>query len=81
MKLPCGSTTLDFAYAVHSDIGNTFIGAKVNGKMVTISTKLNTGDICEILTRKNMKPSIHWLECATTVQARSKIRKYLRENK
>jgi GTP pyrophosphokinase len=66
---------------VHSDIGNTFIGAKVNGKMVTISTKLNTGDICEILTRKNMKPSIHWLECATTVQARSKIRKYLRENK
>jgi GTP pyrophosphokinase len=56
------------------------MGAKVNGKMVTIGTKLNTGDVCEILTRKNIKPNIKWLEYATTAQTRSKIRKYLREH-
>ena len=81
IKLPLGATALDFAYAVHSDIGDTFMGAKVNGKMATIDTKLKTGDVCEILVRKNIKPSVHWLEYAITPQARSRIRRYLRENK
>lgn len=80
IKLPLGATALDFAYAVHSDIGNTFMGAKVNEKMVTIDTKLKTGDIVEILVRKNIKPSVNWLEFAITAQARSRIRKYLREH-
>jgi GTP pyrophosphokinase len=80
IKLPLGATALDFAYAVHSDIGDTFMGAKVNGKMATINAKLKTGDVCEILVRKNIKPSVHWLEFAITPQARSRIRKYLREH-
>lgn len=80
IKLPLGATTLDFAYAVHSDIGDTFMGAKVNDKMATIDTKLKTGDVVEILVRKNIKPSINWLEFAITARARYKIRKYLREH-
>ena len=80
IKLPLGATALDFAYAVHSDIGNTCMGAKVNNKMVPIDTKLKTGDICEILVRKNIRPTKNWLEIAITAQARSRIRKYLREN-
>lgn len=80
IKLPYGATALDFAYAVHSDIGDTCMGAKVNGKMVPIDTKLKTGDICEILVRKNIKPSKNWLEFAITAQARSRIRRYLREH-
>ncbi|MDR1194875.1 MAG: RelA/SpoT family protein [Endomicrobium sp.] len=80
IKLPYGATALDFAYAVHSDIGDTCMGAKVNDKMVPIDTKLKTGDVCEILVRKNIKPSKNWLEFAITAQARSRIRRYLREH-
>jgi GTP pyrophosphokinase len=80
IKLPLGATALDFAYAVHSDIGDKFMGAIVNGKMSTIDTKLKTGDVCEILTRKNVKPSQNWLKFAITAQARSRIRRRLREN-
>ncbi|MDR1942508.1 MAG: RelA/SpoT family protein [Endomicrobium sp.] len=80
IKLPLGATALDFAYAVHSEIGDTFMGAKINDKMATINAKLKTGDTCEILVRKNIKPSVHWLEYAITAQARSRIRKYLREH-
>jgi len=80
IKLPYGATALDFAYAVHSDIGDTCMGAKVNDKMVPIDTKLKTGDICEILVRKNIKPSKNWLEFAITASARSRIRRYLREH-
>jgi GTP pyrophosphokinase len=79
IKLPLGATALDFAYAVHSEIGDRCMGAKVNGKMVTIDTKLKTGDICQILVRKNVSPGKHWLEFAITPQARARIRKYLRE--
>ncbi len=79
IKLPLGATAIDFAYAVHSEIGDTCMGAKVNGKMVTIDSKLKTGDICEILVRKNIKPSENWLKFAITAQARSRIRRYLRE--
>ncbi|MDR3244295.1 MAG: RelA/SpoT family protein [Elusimicrobiota bacterium] len=79
VKLPLDSTTLDFAYAIHSDIGDSFMGAKVNNKMASINTKLKTGDICEIITRKNIKPTSNWLDYAVTTQARSRIRKFLRE--
>jgi len=80
IKLPLGATTLDFAYAVHSDIGDKFMGAIVNGKMATIDAKLKTGDVCEILTRKNVKPSKNWLQFVITAQARSRIRRYLKEH-
>jgi GTP pyrophosphokinase len=80
IKLPIDSTALDFAYSIHSDIGNSFMGAKVNGKMANIDTKLKTGDTCEILTRKNAKPTPNWLKFAITSQARAKIRHYLREH-
>ncbi|MCL2389490.1 MAG: RelA/SpoT family protein [Elusimicrobia bacterium] len=79
IKLPEGASTIDFAYAVHSDVGNTCMGAKVNGKMVQLNHVLKTGDICEILTRKNAKPNANWLEFAITASARHRIRKYLRE--
>ncbi|AKL97840.1 RelA/SpoT family protein [Endomicrobium proavitum] len=80
IKLPLGATCLDFAYAVHSDIGDKFMGAKINGKIAPINAKLNNGDICEILVRNNIRPSANWLEFATTAHARARIRKYLREH-
>jgi GTP pyrophosphokinase len=80
IKLPLGATTLDFAYFIHSDIGDAFMGAKVNGKMAQINTKLKTGDICEIITRKNIKPTVNWLDFAITASAKTRIRKYLREH-
>lgn len=81
IKLPEGATALDFAYAVHSDIGDTCMGVKVDGKIVSLDYKLTTGQTCEVLTRKNIKPSEHWLNIVVTAQAKSRIRKYLRENK
>ncbi|MDR0822663.1 MAG: RelA/SpoT family protein [Endomicrobium sp.] len=80
IKLPLGATALDFAYAIHSDIGDTCMGAKVNDKMVPINSKLKTGDVCEIITRKNIKPTANWLDFAVSPAARSRIRKFLREN-
>ena len=77
VDLPTDSSTIDFAYAIHSDIGNRLSGAKVNGKMVSLETKLQNGDIVEILTRKNMKPSAKWLEHAKTSVARRHIRNSL----
>lgn len=78
--LPKGATVLDFAYAVHSEIGNKFFGAKVNGKMVAIDYPLRSGEFCEILTRKTQTPKQDWLKNVKTAGARSKIRKFLREN-
>lgn len=78
--LPMGANVLDFAYAVHTDVGARCVGAKVNGKIVTLDHKLVSGDFCEILTRKNGKPSPGWLKIVTTARARSKIRKYLNEH-
>lgn len=80
IKLPEGATALDFAYAVHSDIGDRCMGVKVNGKMVSLDYKLKSGQICEVLVRKNIKPSKNWLSIVITAQARSRIRKYLREH-
>ncbi|MBI4655905.1 MAG: bifunctional (p)ppGpp synthetase/guanosine-3',5'-bis(diphosphate) 3'-pyrophosphohydrolase [Elusimicrobia bacterium] len=79
--LPSGSTPIDFAYAVHSDIGNACIGAKINNKIVKLEYHIKSGEIVEILTRKNAVPSPDWLKIVRTARARSKIRKYLREHK
>lgn len=78
--LPHGATPLDFAYAVHSDVGNSCFGAKVNGKMVGLDYELKNGEFCEILTRKNITPKPAWIKIVHTANARSKIRHYLREH-
>lgn len=77
-KLPAGSTPVDFAYAVHTDLGNQCIGAKVNGKMIRLDVALKSGDVCEILIRKGQHPHKDWLEFVKTPRARSKIRKFFR---
>lgn len=74
IDLPVDSSPVDFAYAVHSDIGNHMAGAKVNGKLVPINTKLQNADIVYIETRKNAKPSSKWLDVAKTALARRHIR-------
>lgn len=78
--LPRGSTPIDFAYSVHTEIGNTCVGAKVNGKMVPLKHKLNSGDIVEIHTQQHHMPSRDWLNFVATSKARSKIRQKVSEN-
>lgn len=80
IDMPENSTPLDFAYAVHSDIGDHTSGAKINGKMLPIFSKLKNGDIVEIITKKNSKPSSKWLEYAKTAVAKKHIRSYLEKN-
>lgn len=81
MELPADSTPLDFAFKIHTDVGVRCVGAKVNGKMVTIDHQLNNGDIVEIVTSANSSgPSIDWLKLCKTSQARAKIRNWLRKS-
>ncbi len=75
--LPNGSTPIDFAYRIHSDIGEHLSGSRVNNTLVPISTPLKTGDIVEVITSKNASPNSEWLNIAKTNFARNKIRKYL----
>lgn len=77
VELPNGSTPIDFAYRIHTEVGNHAFGAIVNNVMVPINSRLNTGDVCEIKTNKNASPSEDWLKFVKTASARNKIRQYL----
>jgi (p)ppGpp synthase/HD superfamily hydrolase len=81
IDLPIECTTIDFAYAVHSDIGDHISGAKINGKMVSLDTDLKNGDIVEITTKESCKPSRKWLTMAKTTLAKRHIRNALNVKK
>lgn len=78
INLPKGATPVDFAYHIHTEVGHHMVGAKVNGRIVPLSYELQNGEMVEILTAKNARPSKDWLEFAKTRSAKSKIRQYFR---
>ncbi|MFZ5798556.1 MAG: RelA/SpoT family protein [Thermodesulfobacteriota bacterium] len=77
-ELPRGSTPIDFAYSIHTEVGNHCSGARVNGQLVTLKTALQHGDIVEIITHKNQTPKRAWLQIVKTSRARNRIRQWLR---
>lgn len=79
ITLPREATSVDFAYAIHSEVGHTCVGAKINGRMLPLKTKLKNGDIVEIITQPSHKPSRDWLSFVKTSRARNKIRHWLNE--
>lgn len=80
IELPAGATVLDFAFMIHTQVGCRYVGAKVNGRMVSIDHKVQNGDKVEIITTKNSKgPSLDWLDIVITNSAKSKIKKFLKD--
>ncbi|MEM8833552.1 MAG: RelA/SpoT AH/RIS domain-containing protein, partial [Pseudomonadota bacterium] len=79
IELPSGATPVDFAYAVHSDVGDKCVGAKVNGKITPLNTKLNNGDQVEVITSKTQTPSPAWERFVVTGKARSHIKRFIRQ--
>jgi len=79
IDLPNDATPVDFAYSVHSAIGNTMTGAKVNGKLVSLDTKLKNGNVVEITTKDSARPNKKWLGIAKTASAKAHIRSALRK--
>jgi guanosine-3',5'-bis(diphosphate) 3'-pyrophosphohydrolase len=77
--VPAGATPVDFAYTIHTEVGHTCVGAKVNGRMMPLRTKLRTGDIVEIVTQKDHKPSRDWLTFVKSPRARNKIKHWLND--
>ena len=78
INLPDNSTPIDFAYRVHTAVGNTCVGAKINGRIVSLSHKLKNGEIVEVITNKNSEPSLDWLSIVASPQARTKIKQYFK---
>ena len=78
--VPADGTPVDFAYTIHTEVGHTCVGAKINGRMVPLRTKLRTGDIVEIVTQKDHKPSRDWLTFVKSPRARNKIKHWLNED-
>lgn len=81
MSLPRGSTPIDLAYLIHTQVGHRMVGAKVNGKIVPIDHQLKTGDICEIITQKEEHPNRAWIDICKTASAKSKIRQWFKREK
>src|SRR5688572_31480435 len=79
IQLPRGSTQIDFAYAIHSEVGDTCTGAKINGRIVPLRHELQNGDVVEILTTANSKPSRDWLNYVITAKAKNRIRHWISE--
>ncbi len=79
IELPRGATPIDFAYSIHSEVGDTCTGAKINGRIVPLRTKLQNGNVVEILTTPNSTPSRDWLNFVTTSKARTRIRHWIAE--